>query len=291
MPLLAIILVLISCFTHAAWNLLARRQRSELAFFRRMLVIIAALGFVPFLLSEFGARSIPAQGWLCLLGSGIWGGVYVYSLARAYGSSDFSVVYPVARALPVLLVGLSDMLRSRPMTVPGWVGLVLVFVGCVLTPLHSLREFRLQHYLHRSMLWIMGAALGTVGYTLLDKIASELVTPGPGTALRYCYVFFSLSGLVLWGLSRVRQIPNEKPGLGWRLPLVGALCFFVSYGLVLWAYQLSDKAGYVLAFRQFSIIIGVVLAFLIYKERWSLVRVLSVGLICAGLVLVGAYGG
>jgi uncharacterized membrane protein len=40
-----------------------------------------------------------------------------------------------------------------------------------------------------------------------------------------------------------------------------------------------------------AIIIGVVLAFLIYKERWTLARILGVGLICAGLVLVGAFGG
>ncbi len=112
MPLLAIILVLISCFTHAAWNLLARRHRSELLFFQRMLVIIATVGFVPFVLSELGARSIPAQGWLCLLGSGICGGVYMYSLARAYGTTDFSIVYPVARALPVLACELPHILRG-----------------------------------------------------------------------------------------------------------------------------------------------------------------------------------
>ena len=291
MPLLAIILVLISCFTLAAFNLLARRARSEMTLFLRMLLIIASMGFVPFVLSEAGTRSIPALGWLCLLGSGICGGVYMYSLARAYGATDFSIVYPVARALPVLLVGLGDVLRNRPMTAPGWAGLGLVFLGCMLTPLHSLREFKLRHYLHSSMLWILGAALGTVGYTLLDKIASEAVTPGPGTAIRYCYVFFSLSGIVLLALCWITRVSEDKQALGWRLPLLGALCLFGSYGLVLWAYQLSDKAGYVLAFRQFSIIIGVALAFLLYKERWTLARILGVGLICAGLVLVGMFGG
>jgi uncharacterized membrane protein len=317
-----------------------------MVFFQRMLLVIGVLGLIPFVLSECMTQSIPVQAWLCLSGSGIWGGIYVYSLARAYGAGDFSVVYPVARALPVLLVGLGDVLRARPMTVLGGVGLLLVVVGCLLTPLHALRECQLRRYLQRPMLWIVGAALGTVGYTLLDKIASEVVTPGPGTALRYCYVFFSLSGIVLWGLCRIKRLPQaesalgacrrtqssfERPFdrlaasaciddrtniacfglfasrsncslsgfndgfsdrlLGWRLPLVGALCFFASYGLVLWAYQLSDRAGYVLAFRQFSIIIGVTLAFLIYRERWSPVRAAGVGLICAGLVLVGAYGG
>ena len=50
--------------------------------------------------------------------------------------------------------------------------------------------------------------------TLLDKIASEVVTPGPGTALRYCYVFFSLSGIVLWGLCRIKRLPQAESALG-----------------------------------------------------------------------------
>jgi len=291
LPLLAIILVLISCFTHATWNLLARQHRSEMAFFQRMLFIIATVGLVPFALSEAATRSIPTLGWFCVLGSGICGGVYMYSLARAYSATDFSIVYPVARALPVLLVGLGDVLRNRPMTAPGWAGLVLVFVGCMLTPLQSLRAFKLRNYLHSSMLWILGTALGTVGYSLLDKIASEVVVPGPATAIRYCYAFFSLSALVLLVLSKSAPLPQNKQTVGWRMPLLGALCFFASYCLVLRAYQLSDRAGYVVAFRQFSIIIGVVLAFLIYKERWTLARILGVGLICTGLILVGVFGG
>ncbi len=291
LPTFAIILVLISCFTHATWNLLARRYRAEMTFFQRMLLIIAATGFVPFVVSEAGARSIPALGWWCVLGSGVCGGVYAYSLARAYGTTDFSIVYPVARALPVLLVGLGDVLRNRSMTAPGWAGLALVFAGCLLTPLHSLREFKLRHYLHGSMLWITGAALGTAGYSLLDKIASEALVPGPGTAIRYCYAFFSLSGIVLLALSKIAPVSEDKQALGWRLPVLGAACFFGSYGLVLWAYQLSDRAGYVVAFRQFSIIIGVVLAFLIYKERLTFVRIFGIGLICAGLILVGMFGG
>lgn len=290
MPTFAIILVLVSCFTHAAWNLLARHARSEMAFFLRMSLIVATIGLGPFVLSEMGARSIPPLGWLCVVGSGICGGVYMYSLAHAYRATDFSIVYPVARALPVLLVGLGDVLRGRPTTTLGWVGLALVFLGCVLTPLHSLRSVKLRHYLNTSMLWILCAALGTVGYTLLDKIASEAVAPGPGTAVRYAYVFFTFSGIGLLGLSRLNPASGAKERLGWRMPLLGACCFFGSYCLVLWAYQLSDKAGYVVAFRQFSIVVGVILAFLIYKERWAYGRILGVGLICAGLILVGAFG-
>jgi uncharacterized membrane protein len=262
-----------------------------MAFFARMLVIIMVAGFLPAVISETVARSLPLKAWLCLAASGLCAGTYLFSLAKAYGCSDFTVVYPVARAVPVLLVGLADVLRGRFVTQAGWLGLVLVAAGCFLAPLHSLREFDVHRYFHRSIIWMLLAALGTVGYSLFDKIASEVVLAGPATAARYCYVFFSFSGLVFLGLqwiaSKQRQ---EKISLAWKWPAVGAICFFGSYWLILWAYQLGRHASYVVAFRQFSIVLGVVAAFLLFKERGVAVRIAATLLIAAGLVLVGLFG-
>ncbi len=39
----AIVLVLVSTFMHAGWNLLARYQRSEAIFFSRMLTVVVRL--------------------------------------------------------------------------------------------------------------------------------------------------------------------------------------------------------------------------------------------------------
>ncbi len=288
---LSIGLVIASTFAHAGWNLLARRQRSEIAFFARMLLIVVFVGFLPAVISEGLARSLPAKAWFCLVGSGFCAGLYLYSLAKAYGSSDFTIVYPIARALPVLLVAFGDLLRGRFLNGPGWVGLVLVVVGCLLTPLDSFLEISPRRYFHRSILWMLLAAIGTVGYSLLDKIASEVVLAGPATAARYCYIFFFFAGVVLLGLRRITD--NRQPknvAIGWKGPVVGAVCFFGAYWLVLWAYQLSRHASYVVAFRQFSIVIGVVAAFLIYKERRVLVRIVGIALIMVGLILVGIYG-
>lgn len=288
---LAIGLIVISTFMHAAWNLLARQRRTEMAFFTRMLTVVIIIGFLPAVISEVLTQSVPAKAWFCLAGSGFCAGVYLYSLAKAYGASDFTIVYPVARALPVLLVALGDVVRGRFLNGPGWVGLVLVAVGCLLTPLDSFREISLRRYFHHSILWMLLAAIGTVGYSLLDKVASEVVLAGPATAARYCYIFFFFASVVLLVL---RWITNNKPPkdktIGWKGPVAGAVCFFGAYWLVLWAYQLSRHASYVVAFRQFSIVIGVVAAFLIYKERRVLVRIVGIALIMVGLILVGIYG-
>ncbi|MCD6289798.1 MAG: EamA family transporter [Anaerolineae bacterium] len=295
---LAAALVLGSTFFHAGWNLLARRQRAEALFFYRLLLMVAAIGLIPAAVSEWYTRSLPPAAWLYALGSGAFCGFYYLFLAKGYAASDFTVVYPVARALPVLLVGLGDVLRGRYPTAMGWAGMLLVALGCLLAPQRSFRELSPRRYLNRASMWIILTALSTVGYTMLDKMASEIMEQGPGTAARYEYVFYIFSflfyAIFLRITRRMGALDNAKnpPGqdIGWRLPLLGGLFNFGAYWLVLWAYQLSQRASYVVAFRQFSIVIGVVLAFLLYREEGRLVRITATLLITVGLVVIGMWG-
>jgi len=272
---------------HAGWNLFARQQRSEIIFFSRMLTVTAVIGFLPAVLSEILTHSLTFKAWICVAGSGLCCGAYFYFLARAYESSDFTIVYPIARSLPVLFVGIGDVLRGRYLSLGGWIGILLVVSGCFFTPLHSFRDFSFRRYFNRTSLWMLLTALGTVGYTLLDKVASEIVQQGPATAARYGYIFFLISCVTYRALLKIFKIKKQNSNsVGWKLPVLAACLNFGSYWLVLWAYQLTQFASYVVAFRQFSIIIGVILAFTIYKEKGLLVRLTGTLLLTAGLVII-----
>jgi len=287
-----IILVLISTVLHAAWNLLARRQRNEVVFLRRMLIVVAVAGLLPAATSEILTRSLTPRAWACVLGSGICIGIYFYALAHAYEGSDFTVVYPVARALPVLVVAVADMLRGRPVAPFGWLGMALVVAGCFLAPLHSFGEFRLSRYLRRASLWMAVAALGTAGYSILDKIAAEAVERAPATAARYGYVQYLVGCVLYCALYHgVRGAARDHRAAGWLYSAIGAICTFGGYWLILWAFQLSSHAGYIVAFRQFSIVLGVVLAFVFYREGGRAVRITATLLITAGLIFIGVWGG
>lgn len=298
MNTLALALVLLSTFMHAGWNLLARGERREGEFFLRMLVVSCGVGLLPAVLSEWCTRSIPPMAWVCVAGSGVCCGVYYFFLARAYQSSDFTVVYPIARALPVLVVGAADMFRGRAPSPVGWAGMVFVVLGCALAPLHAFRDVSWRRYWNRTSLWMLLTALGTVGYTLLDKVASEAVLPGPGTAARYGYFFFLFSLLAYAAGRRIFRDTSENMVSGTRENPIGgmrtalaALLNFGAYWLVLWAYQSTQRAGYIVAFRQFSIVIGVAIAFAVFKERGLAVRLTGTLLITLGLVLVALWGG
>jgi drug/metabolite transporter (DMT)-like permease len=285
-----ILLVIISAFMHAGWNLLARFEHSEQDFYRKMLIFILAIGFIPAVISEFLTHSMTPLAWLCVVGSGISAGVYLFFLARAYASSDFTIVYPVARALPVIFVAFADTLRGRHLTPAGWAGVVLVATGVIFVPLHSFRSISLKSYLNRTSLWMVLAALGTVGYTILDKYAAETVRQGPATAARYGYFYFAISIIPYLALMKYfRREEKDKPTT-WKMVIPAAILSFAAYWLILWAYQLIPYAGYIVAFRQVSIVIGAAMAFWIFKERGLWVRLSGAILISTGLILIAVWG-
>jgi len=291
MSLLPVALILVSCFAHAGWNLLARRGRSELAFFRRMLLTTVPIGLGVIGFASLFPHSLPPRAMWCVAGSGTICGFYYWFLGRAYGSSDFTMVYPVARASPVLIVALLDMLRGRYPTGAGWLGLVMVVGGCALAPQVSYRAFDWRHYGTRAVLWVLLTAGTIVGFTMLDKIGSEAVLPGPASAAIYCALFHIISCVSYLVIhAAVEQGPTGVEKLGWRLPALAGALSFASYVLVLWAFQMAEQTSYLLALRQFSIVIGVVGAFRFYRERGLLVRVPAALAIVAGLVLVVARG-
>ena len=286
-----ILLVFISAFMHAGWNLLARFEHSEQDFYLKMLIFILAIGLIPAVVSEFLTHSMTRLAWLCVVGSGISAGVYLFFLARAYASSDFTIVYPVAWALPVIFVALADSLRGRHLTLAGWAGVVLVATGVIFVPLRSFQEISLKSYLNRTSLWMALAAMGTVGYTLLDKYAAETVQQSPATAARYGYFYFAISILPYLLLMRffTRKDDKNEP-TSWKLAIPAALLSFAAYWLILWAYQLIPYAGYIVAFRQISIVIGAALAFWIFKERGLGVRLTGAIFISTGLILIAVWG-
>ena len=287
----AIALVVASSFFHAGWNLLARFQRAEHTFLLRMQWLAATTALPAAAVAMLAGSGLPGKVWLCMLGTGVAFGFYILSLARAYGSGEFTVVYPITRGFPIILVGLGDVARGRLPTGWGWLGMALVVVACSLVPLHSLRRVSLRHYLNRNMLWIILTAFCVVAYTLIDKIAAESVRRGPGSAMIYNFGIFAVGVLVLSANLKIFGRPAEDAKtVGWWRPALAGLLTVTSYFLVLWAYQLTERAGYILAFRQVSIIIGVVVALGWLKERGTVHRLIASGLMIAGLILIATLG-
>lgn len=294
---LAIILVLLSAGIHALWNLLAHYQKIDSFLFLRSNVV-ASLVVLPIeLFADWQGDFFPLSVWGLLVLTGMTHVLYYLSLIMGYRTSDFSVVYPIARGLPILFLALFDIARGHNPDLLGWLGIVLVSMGCFLAPLKSWGKIEIRDYWNPTTLWILAIVFSTVGYTCIDKIAVGFFPSNGFETGRYdllktwfVVVFFWL-GLKLFGKNTDNSVVEEsEESLGligsWKWPIVYAIFVFGSYWLMLWAYQLSSYTSYLVGLRQISIFLGVIFAAVFLRESISWLRLGAVVAIVLGAVCI-----
>jgi len=69
-----------------------------------------------------------------------------------------------------------------------------------------------------------------------------------------------------------------------------AVGIFGAYWLILWSYQLTTQTSYVVALRQFSIVLGVAIGVFLFKEPAPKVRVGAALMIAAGIAGISIGG-
>lgn len=288
-------LVVLSAVIHAAWNLLGKSRQPSPAFFA-----VASFGagglLLPLIVTVLGtAAPLPGVFWWVLLGSGFCQMIYLASLARAYQQADVGVVYPIARALPVLMVAVASTLLGQSLPVLVWLGMGLVTIGCLLVPVVSFRHWRWQAYGQAGCVWALLAALGTAGYSVFDDRALAIMAghypPSMAPALlAFTYLgmqfVVTASWLMLWYCHRAGRRQWRQSWADWRVALLTGVMMGGTYGLVLLAMSLTENVSYVVALRQLSIPVGVGLGIWLLREPAYRPRLIGAGLVCAGLVAV-----
>jgi drug/metabolite transporter (DMT)-like permease len=293
----ALLLVSVSAVVHALWNLLGKRQQPSAAFFL-IAACCAVLITLPLIAVFFAVLpKIPAVLWGLLLATGLCQAAYYVGLAGAYRNGELSMAYPLVRALPVLLIALISLGLGKSFSLPGVMGILAVAAGCLLIPLPDFRAFNPGAYLARGADLVLLAALGTTGYTLIDSQALAILRSLPvvglgstGSAL----LFLALENLVTAVLlgAYVWLAPAERSRLGqiWRTKRHAAagtgLLITTAYALVLAAMAFVANVSYLAAFRQLSIPLGAALGIFIQKEAAPPPRLVGIGVLTCGLVLI-----
>lgn len=287
----AFALVVLSACMHAGWNLIAHRERGSPSLLLHIPLLVGLFGLLPAAAVELHDPLL-SPGILGLLAlTGAAQAIYYLGLLRAYASEDFSLVYPLSRALPVLLLMLFDLARGRGLTAFAIIGMLLVGAGCVLAPRARLPASPVSRP-RGTALWLAVITAATVGYTVVDKIALETLPPRASVALRYSVweALATLPFLVALAPTIPRDQPSRSAPKTWRWSLWAAAFSFGSYALVLCAYQLSEHTSYVAALRQMSIPLGVAASRALLGERMTGARAAGALLIAAGVACVLAGG-
>ncbi|GAM74123.1 permease [Vibrio ishigakensis] len=296
MSIFAISLVVFSALLHAGWNVLGKSSSGSGYSF--------ALGasFTPFLLlspylywcfSVVGFTNVGIDFWWLLLLSCLGQAVYLVCVIKAYQQGDVGMMYPIIRALPVLMVGLGTVFIGQVLTVNAWVGFLILTLGCLLVPLRRVSEIRLKAYANIGVLWAFVAALGTTVYSIVDNEALHwLQHQTSGLTDKHIAIFYL--GLQFLGTSTVifiwLLISRNKHELNqatkyWKRSSIAGIMMGLTYGIVLYSMTLVDNVSYIVALRQVSIVFGLFLGIWLLNEKWYLVRGLGVLLVLVGLIV------
>ncbi|MFA0156569.1 multidrug transporter [Vibrio sp. 10N.261.46.A3] len=293
----AIVIVIISALLHAGWNVLGKSNQGSGSSFFLASGFAAAAILTPYLIwyvYSVGFANITLLFWQLLLLSGICQIIYLIGLGIAYKQADIGVIYPMARALPVLMVGLGTVLIGYELSINQWLGFALITLGCLFVPLKQFSELRLKAYLNLGVLWALIAAIGTTGYSIIDKEALLLLEPlsTPSITNKHTTIFYLgiqfwaiVLPLSLWLLVSNQRIEFHNAWLLRKRATLAGIMMASTYGLVLFAMTMTENVSLVVALRQVSIIFGVVMGIYFLKEKWHATRGVGVSLIIAGLVI------
>jgi len=297
MSITAIVLILISAGLHAGWNLISKSGKPSPVFF--FIVTLSTITLLsPFLLMNLGGvKTIPPRFWFLIISTGFFQTLYYTGLAQAYRHGDISLVYPLIRAIPVLVVPLVTSVFSlgTPLSYKAVSGLILIGAGCVLMPVKSFRTWHIRDYRRPALFWVLPGALGTTGYTIIDSEAIKLLDVNAFT-MPVSLIYSELINLAIfpWLFLVVTFLFGWKGLKDYRgrkilAPLLAGLALCLSYMLVLTSMKFVTNVSYVAGFRQLSIPLGVILGIVVLKEKIYLPRTLGCLIIGAGLLITAVF--
>ena len=282
--------VILSATLHAIWNFLLRRAGGSRTV-AALSIIAESILLLPLAVVIFvSSGGVPVGRFVPAIVIGALLALANYAaLMTAYRTADLSLAYPVARGGVFLFLPLLGFIVfGERLDVRGWLALGLIVTGIMLLPLSRFDRAALgelgRHLRDRAMGFALLAAASTAGYTVWDKFAI-------GYLDTYLYMTGYTVLLGLWfALSLVRAPQGEVRGQlrthSWRIVAIGFL-IAASYLLVLVALR-KGMSTQVLAVRQLSIPIGVVLGWRLLRESLTLPRAIGSSLITAGCILAAA---
>ena len=296
MSITAAILIFISVFMHVAWNMLSKTTTPSTAFYLIM-NFIGGIIWLPFFVMSWGAfTGLSAVFYWLLAGSVAAEVLYMYGLAHGYKHGDISLIYPLVRALPVVMLAAITLLAGigKPFGIPALCGMVIIAAGCVIMPFRSFRHISFKGLNGPALFFIVLGAVGTTGYTLCDSQALSQIAAG-GRVSNVCtlgYLFLIQMGLALGEVPLVVFDPAERAALrefrgkAFLYPVAAGICCSGAYALVLFAMQHVTNVSFIQAFRQLSLPLGFLAGVIFLHEKNSGTKTAGLILILAGLLIV-----
>jgi len=283
---LAILLVLLSAAMHAFRNFFNKKASDKQAFVW-WYEVFGLIFFTPlflFTLLHEGTNTHISIAFIFL--SGFVHFIYWYFLSKALEKGDLSLIYPVMRSSPALVLIFSITILGEDISALGVTGILLIAIGVYTINMESLalsellRPFRAMTR-DRAIQFAFLTLFSVACYTLVDKIAVSQMHP---VIFAYIYPWISLSlfsGYIFKAKSS--GVLKKEWALHKGSILVCGVLSIFGYFLILQAFTM-ERMSYVVGLRQLSIVFAVLLGGHLLKEKNKKIRIAS-----SIIIFLGAY--
>jgi drug/metabolite transporter (DMT)-like permease len=270
-----VVAALASALLHAGWNAAVKASaRPTEAMAAQML--IGAVLVVPGLL--WTGLPAPAS-WPWIAASTLMNVVTLTALLRAYELGGFGVVYPVVRAVSILLVvPLAALLvgeRLGPGAIAG-VLLIAVSLGILAYGAGSGRDFSMP-----ALAWTVLTGVATAAYIACDARGVRLA----GSAGSYGFAVTITNALAMGWRQRRIGTPWHLIRGNAAIAAPVAVAAIASYLVILWVWTEAPIAP-ASALRDTSAVFAIGIAVLWLKEPFTLSRLLAVASAAAAVPLL-----
>jgi uncharacterized membrane protein len=223
------------------------------------------------------AGNLPANLWMFLAVFALLSFINQLTLVVSYQLSDFSHAYPIARGVvPLAMAVLGVVYLGDKLTIPAMLGIVLITMGIL--------SLALGRGMSRNG-WIAAAFTGLT--TIIYNLVAAIGMREADDIVAFLAWLFVTDGILLPTYMALRfrgdVIPRMRSAwpVGWRSGLLTLVSF------ITWGYAIRmAPVGIVAAIRESSVLIALVLAAMMLKERMDRWRVAAGLLIVAGAIAI-----
>ncbi len=286
MSRIVIILVVLSAVMHALRNFFTKKAYDKQAFVW-WYEVFGLLFFTPVFVFIFFSEGFEFSiSFFIVLLSGFVHFIYWFFLAKSLENGELSLVYPIMRSSPALVLVFSITVLGEEVSLLGGFGILLVAFGVYTINMEKISVLELYRPIKavqndRATQFALMTLISVAAYSIIDKIAVEQMN---AAIFAYLYPWFSLL-LYTFYIHRVKHKGELRKEWAVDKKIILA-CGFLSifgYFLILIAFTM-ERVSYIVGLRQLSIVFAVFLGGQVLKEKNRTIR-FSAGLI----IFLGAY--
>ena len=288
MSLQAVFFIILSALFHMGWNLCVKNSPQKQIFIWWMFA--ATLGiFLPLALYHLPLwKTMPLPSVFACLGASLMYSFYQLCTGKAYQKGELSVVYPLTNLTPLFVPIWASWFLGEYLSLYGIAGIFLTTFGAILlqwNPTNALSSGNGKKN-KKPVFWAISASLfASIGSVFdkagVDRLSGPLIYPYITLMVFFMFCFLSV---VAWKKSSTANILTgikKFPGqifLG-GIFLAGSVLFF-RYGMKV------CPISYAVALRKASMVLGVWLGAILYKETQVALRTVASIIIVIGILLL-----